>query len=107
MSPDDEICLCYHVTLRKLVHFARRTRPRHPAQMSDCLGAGTGCGWCIPFLTRIAGDPNEMLASLGKVEAHQYAAGRETYRCGPRRNRFDGQAPAQPGDSRGESPAQD
>lgn len=21
--------------------------------MSDCYGAGTGCGWCIPFLERI------------------------------------------------------
>ena len=21
--------------------------------MSECLGAGSGCGWCIPFLKRI------------------------------------------------------
>ncbi len=53
MKPDDKICYCYHVSLRKLVNFARRERPRRPSQMSECLGAGTGCGWCIPILRRI------------------------------------------------------
>ncbi len=90
MTPDDEICLCYHVTLRKLANFARRTRPRHPTQMSDCLGAGTGCGWCIPFLTRIAARPDQTSETLSRVEPGQYAQGRETYRSSDRRHSFEG-----------------
>jgi NAD(P)H-nitrite reductase large subunit len=53
MSPDDTICYCYHVAYRKLWNFARREQCRRPSQLSDCLGAGTGCGWCIPILKRI------------------------------------------------------
>jgi len=53
MKPDDKICYCYDVSLRKLVNFARREKPTRPSQLSECLGAGTGCGWCIPFLIKI------------------------------------------------------
>lgn len=53
MKPDDEICYCFHVSRRKLVNFARRNRPRVASQMSECGGAGTGCGWCIPFLNQM------------------------------------------------------
>jgi len=53
MKPDDKVCYCFHVTQRKLVNFARLHRPRVPSQMSECGGAGTGCGWCIPFLKQI------------------------------------------------------
>ena len=53
MTPDDNICYCYHVSRRKLESFAARIRPVRPSQMSDCLGAGTGCGWCIPFLVKL------------------------------------------------------
>jgi bacterioferritin-associated ferredoxin len=53
MDADDTVCYCFHVSRRKLVNFARRTQPRVPSQMADCGGAGTGCGWCIPFLKQI------------------------------------------------------
>jgi NAD(P)H-nitrite reductase large subunit len=53
MSPDDKICYCFHVTRRKLVNFCRREKPKVPSQLSECGGAGTGCGWCIPFLKQI------------------------------------------------------
>lgn len=53
MRLDDRICYCFHVPLRKLVNFARRERPARASGMSECLGAGTGCGWCIPILKRI------------------------------------------------------
>ena len=53
MSPDDEICLCFHVTRRKLEKFVRLERPQRVSQMSSCGGAGTGCGWCIPILETI------------------------------------------------------
>ena len=58
MKPDDRICYCFTVSLRKLVNFARRERPQRASQMSECLGAGSGCGWCIPFLKKIWEDPD-------------------------------------------------
>jgi bacterioferritin-associated ferredoxin len=53
MEPDDEVCLCFHVTRRKLENWIRLERPVRPAQLSECFGAGTGCGWCRPFLLRL------------------------------------------------------
>ncbi len=53
MLPDDELCLCFHVTQRKVQNFLRVERPRVASQMSECFGAGTGCGWCRPFLLRL------------------------------------------------------
>ena len=84
---DDEICYCYHVPLRKLVNYAQRVRPQRPSQMTECLGAGTGCGWCIPFLIRIAGDPDA--CGLGELTPEQYAERRSTYRAsGKPKNTF-------------------
>ncbi len=76
MEPDDELCLCFHVTRRKVANYLRIEKPRRVAQLSECYGAGTGCGWCRPFLERMfdaaqAGDAGE--ASLPATEdyAHQ------------------------------------
>jgi NAD(P)H-nitrite reductase large subunit len=77
MQPDDKICYCYGVTMRKLVNFSRRTRPRRASQMTECLGAGTGCGWCIPFLKKIAEDPEAFAVS--ELTPEQYAERRKTY----------------------------
>jgi len=54
MKLDDVVCICFHVTLRKLLNFAAKERPRVDSQMTGCGGAGTGCGSCIPILRRIA-----------------------------------------------------
>lgn len=53
MEMDDELCLCFHVSKRKVVNFVRINRPYVASQISECGGAGTGCGWCRPFLKRI------------------------------------------------------
>lgn len=53
MDQDAKICYCFHVSRRKLVNFVRRQKPKVPSQLSECGGAGTGCGWCIPFLKQI------------------------------------------------------
>lgn len=96
MDHDDEICYCYHVSLRKLVNFARRVRPRAPSQMSECLGAGTGCGWCIPILCKIArsiDDPDFRLT----MTPEQYAAERARYRTEKRpRHEFSPAEAAEP-----------
>ena len=53
MNLDDKVCYCFHVTRRKLVNWVRLNEPQVPSQLSECGGAGTGCGWCIPFLKQI------------------------------------------------------
>lgn len=91
MQPDDEICYCYHVSLRKLVNFARRVRPVQPSRMTECLGAGTGCGWCIPFLTKIAKDPDRF--ALDDLTPDQYADSRKNYIKTQPRNSFEATQP--------------
>ena len=53
MDLDAKVCYCFHVTRRKLLNFVRLQKPKVPSQLSQCGGAGTGCGWCIPFLKQI------------------------------------------------------
>ena len=53
MDEADELCLCFHVTKRKVVNWIRVEKPKRAAQLSECYGAGTGCGWCRPFLQRL------------------------------------------------------
>ena len=69
MQPDDELCLCFHVTRRKVANYLRIEKPQRVAQLSECYGAGTGCGWCRPFLERMfqaaqAGDAGDRRAAL-------------------------------------------
>lgn len=66
MKPDDHVCLCFHVTKRKVVNFIRIEKPQRESQLSECFGAGTGCGWCRKLLKRIF-DERETLAA--NVEA--------------------------------------
>ncbi len=49
----EEVCLCFHVPVRKIVKFVQLEHPRVASQCSECFGAGTGCGWCIPFLEKL------------------------------------------------------
>jgi bacterioferritin-associated ferredoxin len=53
MEPDDDLCLCFHVTKRKVISYLRVTRPQRAAQLSECHGAGSGCGWCRPYLEKL------------------------------------------------------
>ena len=53
LGPDDTICFCFHVPLRKIESFCVREKPQSASQISECLGAGTGCGWCVPILKKI------------------------------------------------------
>jgi bacterioferritin-associated ferredoxin len=83
MRPDDEICLCFHVTRRKVENFLRVEQPRRVGQLSECFGAGTGCGWCRPFLQRLydaAKDRGE-LPDLGELTPEAYAQKRADYRA--------------------------
>jgi len=87
MNLDDEICYCYHVSMRKLVNYARRVKPKRPSMMTQCLSAGTGCGWCVPFLMKIAEDPDHFQLD---TSPEAYAQDRSTYRTsGAEKNTFE------------------
>ncbi|MEO2047343.1 MAG: (2Fe-2S)-binding protein [Pirellulales bacterium] len=53
MQPNEELCLCFHVTRRKVANFIALEKPRRASQLANCYGAGTGCGWCRPYLQRM------------------------------------------------------
>jgi bacterioferritin-associated ferredoxin len=80
MDPDDHVCLCFHVSLRKIANFIAREQPTVPSQISECLGAGTGCQWCVPFLKKLhalhlEGKPMDL-----PVSPEDYAQRRARYR---------------------------
>ena len=79
MESDDELCLCFHVTKRKVLQFLRVERPQRASQLSECGGAGTGCGWCRPFLERLFAQA----AAAGNLDAlptaEDYARMRQKY----------------------------
>jgi bacterioferritin-associated ferredoxin len=80
MDPDDHVCLCFHVSLRKLRNYIARENPPVTSRIADCLGAGTGCRWCVPFLVKLheqhrAGEPMDL-----PVAPAEYAARRARYR---------------------------
>src|SRR5260221_14641177 len=96
MLPDDELCLCFHVTKRKVVNFLQVEKPQRASQMSECFGAGTGCGWCRPYLCKLfeaaqearrhphpgplpRGEGELTAADSDLPDAAQYAAGRSNY----------------------------
>ena len=81
MEPDDNVCLCFRVSLRKLVNFMDRTRPTVPSQLSECLGAGTGCQWCVPFLRKIHQEWSDVKRPDLLVAPEEYAARRARYRA--------------------------
>lgn len=73
MELDDEVCLCFHVTKRKLLSFLRVRRPRRASQLSECFGAGTGCGWCRPFLCQLFAE------TIGAEPTAEPLPGRDEY----------------------------
>ena len=91
MNPDDPVCLCFHVTRRKVINFIRVQKPHRPSQLSECFGAGTGCGWCRPYLERLleqhrpgsAGSetPERSITTLDDLTMEQYQQAREAYRA--------------------------
>jgi len=80
MELDEDLCVCFHVTQRKVLNFLRVERPQRAGQLADCFGAGTGCGWCRPFLRQLFDE-----AQAGDVEPQplpaleDYRTSREAY----------------------------
>jgi NAD(P)H-nitrite reductase large subunit len=69
------------VSKRKLLNFAARTSPKVASQLSQCGGAGTGCGWCVPYLRLLFRQYSEAKgeAALSELTAAEYATQRAAY----------------------------
>ena len=85
MKLDDEVCLCFHVTKRKVIQYISVKQPEVPSQLSECFGAGTGCGWCRPYLERIFMKSQGAAADAADADdlpdAAEYAQSRSVYRA--------------------------
>jgi NAD(P)H-nitrite reductase large subunit len=80
MDLDAKVCYCFHVTQRKLLNFLRVEKPRVASQLSQCGGAGTGCGWCIPYLKQLFHQATEGGATeLEQLTPAEYARRRAVY----------------------------
>ena len=80
MDLDDELCLCFHVTKRKVINFICVEKPVRPAQLSECFGAGTGCGWCRTYLRCLFEQAHGQIGDAGREPtAEQYARQRAKY----------------------------
>jgi len=79
VHPDDEVCLCFRVSLRKIRTYLDRENPPVPSLISECLSAGTGCGWCVPFLKHLhaqhaKGEPPDL-----RISPERYIEARSDY----------------------------
>ena len=80
MELDDELCLCFHVTCRKVVNYLRVEKPQRVGQLAECFGAGTGCGWCRPYLKKLFEEAQrEGIVSDAVPDADEYARMRKDY----------------------------
>ncbi len=78
MHPDDHLCLCFKISLGKIQSYLAREKPQVPSLISECLGAGTGCGWCIPYLKDLhkkhqAGQPTTIESSTSYYQKSRIA----------------------------------
>lgn len=76
MDPDDNVCLCFHVSLRKIRAYLRRENPPVASLISECLSAGTGCGWCVPFLRHLHDQHQRSVEPDLRISPERYAAAR-------------------------------
>lgn len=76
MDPDDHVCLCFHVSLRKIRAYLARENPPVASLISECLSAGTGCGWCVPFLKHLHAQHKKGTEPDLKISPERYAGAR-------------------------------
>ncbi len=79
MDPDDDVCLCFHVSLRKIRSYLAREDPPVASLISECLGAGTGCRWCVPFLKALHAQHQKGIEPDLKVSPEQYTRARSSF----------------------------
>lgn len=84
MKPDDELCLCFHVSWRKVINFIRVHRIKTPSRVNECGGAGTGCGWCRKQIIRMTELVNQSPPDPAELEQwlQDHSPGKQTYVSG-------------------------
>ena len=80
MHEDDHVCLCFGVSLRKIRGYLRREDPPVASLISECLGAGTGCRWCVPFLKHLHAQHRGGERPDLRISPQRYAEARAGYR---------------------------
>ena len=86
MDPDEHVCLCFRVSLRKIRTYLKVNEPKVPSALCECLDAGTGCGWCVPYLKELhrQHQAGETLTIEGTPE--EYASGRQRFKASKRQD---------------------
>lgn len=80
MDADDHVCLCFRVSLRKIRAYLDREQPPVASLISECLGAGTGCRWCVPFLEHLHAQHERGEQPDLRISPQRYAEARVGYR---------------------------
>lgn len=86
MNPDDQVCLCFRVSLRKIRTYLNREDPPVASLISECLSAGTGCQWCVPFLKHLHDQHQRGETPDLRISPQEYASSRGAYRKTGRRD---------------------
>lgn len=92
MHADDELCLCFHVSWRKVINYIRINKVRLPSQIAECQSAGTGCGWCRSAMRRLVeqiGDTPPQSDDLQRWLEEEYPASSD-YRAARKQYIADG-----------------
>lgn len=106
MEPDDHVCLCFHVSLRKIRSYLARENPPVASLISECLGAGTGCQWCVPFLKHLHAQHARGEAPDLRVSPEQYVEARlDFHKTGERDAKVVSQAGGEAGPTSPASPS--
>ena len=87
VDPDDDVCLCFHVSLRKIRGYLARENPPVASLISECLSAGTGCMWCVPFLKHLHAQHKRGEEPDLRLSPEQYIKARADYRVTGERDR--------------------
>jgi bacterioferritin-associated ferredoxin len=96
MQPDDELCLCFHVSWRKVINYIRIHRVKLPSQLAACQSAGTGCGWCRAAMTKLVERMGDTPPDADEIErwlAEQYS-NRDAYAAGRQQHIRNKQQPS-------------
>jgi hypothetical protein len=65
--------------LRKIENFCKVEKPKAASQISECLSAGTGCMWCVPFLKHLHAQHQRGETPDLKVSPERYVKARSEY----------------------------
>ena len=88
MDVDKHLCLCFHVSWRKVINYIRVHRVRVPSQLAECQSAGTGCGWCRKAMKRLVEKSRDSMPDAEDLQAwlneqypnsRDYAQGRQEH----------------------------